>query len=498
MGCAAIMAGAPQYGGLRNWAVTAAALVLAALNLPALSQQSDPGRVVELLRAHQDQQALASANQMLAQHPHDCRLLSLRGIALNDLQRPADAEQSFRDTLKFCPEDLAALEGAAEIAYARKQPDAAELLRRILAVHPQDVTAHAMLASIDRRKGDCHAALPHFEASHALFASRPGFREGYAFCLAQTGQETLAEAAYKMVLEEAPNATARYNLALVEWKLHDADSALSTLRPLLGSGANETELTLGSRIAEGAGDTPLAVQLLRSAILEDPKDEANYLEFAQIAFNHHSFQVGIDMIQAGLAQLPEAAPLYLARGVLEVQLSQSSQAIADFERAHALDPQLSLAIDAMGIVESQQYKQPAALALFAQQASLHPKDALLQYLYAEALSEANAESDSTGKAIAAAERSIALEPEYSPSRDLLALLLLRANQPQKALEEAQAALKITPNDDAALYHEIMAKRRLGQNDEVQALVKQLAIMRSENARKETASHHYVLQDGPGS
>lgn len=498
MGCAVTMAAAQGYASLRNRAIATASLALAAMGLPAQNQQADAGPVIQLLRAHQDQQALAGADQLLAQHPHDCRLLSLRGIALHDLQKPAEAEQSFRDALKVCPNDLMALEGAAEIAYARKQPDAVELLQRILTVQPQAVTAHAMLASIDRGKGDCQAALPHFEASQAMFASRPEFQEGYAYCLAKTGQYAPAEAAYKAVLDTAPGPTARYNLALVEWKQHDAKSALETLRPLLASNANEAELTLGSRVAEEAGDTPLAVQLLRSAIVANPKDEANYLEFAQISFNHQSFQVGIDMIRAGLTQLPNAAPLYLARGVLEVQLSQSTQAIADFDRAHKLEPQLSLAMDAIGIVESQQYKQGAALDLFAQQAKLHPRDALLQYLYAEALSNADAQTDATEKAIAAAQRSVELEPGYSPARDLLALLWLRANQPQKALEQAQAALKIAPNDDVALYHEIMARRRLGQKEQVDALVKQLAEMRSENAQKETAGHRYVLQEGPGS
>jgi tetratricopeptide (TPR) repeat protein len=497
MGLTAIMVTATRIVCPRKRALLVAILAAAAA-LPSQSQQADAGTVIQLLREHQDQAALSDTETLLAQHPHDCRLLSLRGIALNNLQRQAEAERSFHDALRNCPDDLAALEGAAEIAYAKKRPEAVELLEQILKLRPQDVTTHAMLASVDRAKGDCRAALPHFEASEALFGSRSEFREGYAYCLAQTEQYTQAEAVYRTVMEEAPNATARYNLALVEWKLQDAKAALETLRPLLASNANEMELTLGARVAEDAGDTPLAVQLLRSAILANPTDETNYLEFAQISFNHQSFQVGIDMIRAGLTQLPNAAPLYLARGVLEVQLSQPNEAIADFERAHALEPQLSLAMDAIGIVESQQYKQSTALNLFAAQAHLHPRDALLEYLYAEALSDAKPETDVTDKAIAAAERSVALEPRYSAARDLLAQLWLRSNQPQKALEQALAALKIDPNDDVALYHEMMARRRLGQNDQVQVLAKQLAAMRSENIRKETESHRYVLKEAPGS
>jgi hypothetical protein len=59
------------------------------------------------------------------------------------------------------------------------------------------------------------------------------------------------------------------------------------------------------------------------------------------------------------------------------------------------------------------------------------------------------------------------------------------------------AQRIAPNDDVALYHEIMARRRLGQNEQVQTLVKQLTAMRSENSRKDTESHRYVLKEAPG-
>lgn len=482
---------------LRSLAVAVAFAAISIL-LPAQTTPSGAAQVVSMLREHQYQQALSSVDGLLANNPHDCRLLSLRGLALNGLHQAPEADKSFRAALRYCPNDLLALEGAAQIEYSQKQQGAAELLERILAIHPDDVTAHAMLASLYRGKQQCKDAIPHFEASSALFSSRPQLESGYAFCLAKTGHYAKASAAYKDVLGASPDPTTRYNLALVQWKNNDAKSALEALRPLLTSGADEAVLALGSRIAEDVGDTPLAVKLLRSAIVASPKNLDSYLEFAQISFNHHSFQVGIDMVNAGLTQLPDAAPLYLARGVLEVQLSQSEQAIADFEKAHKLQPQLSLAIDAIGIMKSQQFKSDAAMALFSEQSRLHPKDSLLQYLYAEALSQDTSDPDATQKAIKAAERSVAANPEYGPARDLLALLWLRAKQPQKALEQAEAARKIRPDDDVALYHEIMARRALGQTQQVKELVKKLTAMRSENAQKTRASRRYVLQEEPGS
>ncbi|MFZ0661430.1 MAG: tetratricopeptide repeat protein [Acidobacteriaceae bacterium] len=459
----------------------------------------DAESVIQLLRSQQYPQALQQTKALLVARPHDCRLLSLRGLALKGMQQPVDAVEAFKHALQYCPDDLLALEGAAEIEYVRHQPDAEALLRRVVKLRPDDVTAHAMLASRYRASGNCKAALPHFDASSVMFASHPKFQEAYAFCLAGTGDYAQAAKNYEQLIETDSDESVRFNLAFVQWRLHDTKSALETLQPLLKGMPHEAELTLGARLAEEAGDTPQAVKLLRAAIVAKPKDIDNYLEFAQISFNHHSFQVGIDMINAGLTQLPKAAPLYLARGVLEEQLSQSEHAVADFEKAHRLEPQLSLAMDAIGIMESQQFKQTAALDFFRTQSRLHPKDGLLQYLYAEALSQDVASDSKTSQeAIEAARRSVAADPAYGPARDLLAILWLHANQPQKALEQAVAALKIRPDDDVALYHEIMARRSLGQTQQVAALVKKLTGMRSENAQKERASHRYVLREKPGS
>jgi tetratricopeptide (TPR) repeat protein len=470
------------------------ALLSAAPRFASAQSHDSASDVVQLLRSRQYEAAEQAAQRLLAETPHDCRLLSLRGLALNGMEKAAEAKRSFEEALQSCPNDLLALEGAAQIAYAQKQPDAAALLERILALRQDDGTSHAMLASLYRAHRDCRAALPHFEASRSLFASHPQLQEGYAFCLASTGDDARAAANYQELLESHPNDTARYNLAVVQGKLHNPTAALQTLQPLLTSGSAEAPLELGSQLAEEAGQTPEAVQLLRTAILRQPGNADNYLRFAQLSFTHNSYQVGIDMLNAGLTQLANAGSLYLARGVLEVQLSQFDKAIADFQKAHRLEPQLSLAMDAIGIMQSQQHLSDASLKLFEQQAKMHPSDSLLQYLYAEALSEATTENDALPRAIAAAERSVKIEPGYQPAHDLLALLYLRAGQPAQAAQQAEVARKIDPADETALYQEIMAKRRLGQTAEVQRLVRQLAELQKTNTDQQRQRKGYVLKD----
>ncbi len=456
--------------------------------------KADTAQILSLLRAGQYETAHQAIQHRLRGRPRDCELNIFDGLALNGMKQVAAAGRAFHQALRSCPNDLLALEGAAQSAYATKSPDAAELLQRVLVLRPDDVTAHAMLASLDRGKRDCSAALPHFKASQKLFSSSPKLQEGYAYCLMTTGDAAEAAVNYRAVLDSHPGDTVRYNFAVVLWKLQDTDAAWHVLQPLLSTESPEDVLELGAQLAEEGGHTPEAVQLLREAILKNPKKQDNYLRFAQISFAHNSCRVGIDMLNAGLTQLPEAARLYLARGVLEVQLSETAHAIADFERAHRLEPQLSLAMDAIGILQSQEHRYDSSLLLFQTEAQKHPRDGLLQYLYAEALSDSQPEGDTLSRAIKAAEQSVKIDPGYQAAHDLLAKLYLRSGDLKRAINEAESAERIDPTDELALYQEMMATRQLGDTAEERKLAQKFAELRKKNAEHQRQGNGFVLKD----
>lgn len=465
---------------------------------PAGAQASTPGRadIIRFLRKGENQEALLLTQAALKTAPHDCSLLSLEGIAFTGLSQPQPALQSFQKALDSCPAYLPALEGAAQIEYAQHGSEAVPLIERILVVQPENPTANAMLATALRAQGRCGDALSHYTASKPLFPSRPDLLQGYGTCLANTGNLDGALAIYQQLLASSPNGTIRYDVALLQWKAHANDAALANLAPLLTEAQAVPALALASKIHEEKGETPQAVSLLREAILKSPDDVDNYLDFAAIAFTHKSFQVGIDILNSGLSRLPNAAALYVARGVLEAQLSRSDAAIADFEQGHRLDPKLSFAVDAVGIMQSQQHQNGQSLALFEKEAKQHTEDPLLQYLLAEQLSQGVA--DDTGSrladAIAAAKRAVTLDPKYQAAHDLLAVLYVRANEPKLAIQQTEMALNLDPNDQGALYQEIIARRRSGETLQLKALTERLNEARKENERRQQNVDRYRLQE----
>ena len=199
----------------------------------AFGQAPPRGRadVIRELQAGNNQQALALAREALEAAPGDCSLLSLQGIAYTALGQTQPALESFRKALSSCPAYLPALEGAAQIEYARGSTEARPLLERILQLQPGNPTANAMLATRMKSDSDCPAALPHFSSSSPLFPTRPDLVEAYASCLAGTGDLPAALTLYTELLATHPNDTTRYNVALLQWKTHVPADALDTPGP---------------------------------------------------------------------------------------------------------------------------------------------------------------------------------------------------------------------------------------------------------------------------
>jgi tetratricopeptide (TPR) repeat protein len=475
-------------------ATTAAFLLPAAVC--AQPDGEDAGSVARELQQNHYQQAVVIADKILTTRPSDCQVLTLRSIALSREGQRSSAQDSFAKALEFCPESLPALEGAAQLAYSTRAPAAADLLHRILLLRPDDPTTHAMLGSLSFQHGDCSAAIEHFERSLGLVQKSEEAQRELGSCFFLQGEHPKAEEVFRHISEQDPSEKNLVQLAFVQWKSKDSDAALATLQPLLSSSLSSQPFSLAAQIAEEKGDTPHAVEWLRTAMLKDPHETNNYLLFATISFNHASYKVGIDVVDAGLKQMPDAAKLYLARGVLQVQLSQFGPAVADFEKAHALDPKLSFVEDAMGMIRSQQHDWAGSLEIFKKQAVEHPRDPLLQYLYAEALTQENGgeNQQNATRAITAVKRSLELEPDYQPARDLLCTLLLRTGQFAEVVDQATIALKHDPTDQSALYQQIQAQRRLGNKDAIEPLVKRLEDLKRQ---QQVAQSQYSLQE-PGS
>lgn len=472
--------------------------------LPCYAQpvvaQSSVAPIVNALQGRHFEKALKLSQSALDAHPEDCRIWTLRGMASAGMGDLRQALAAYQHALELSPSYLPALEGAAQIEFQLGHEETRALLLKILAQRPKDETTHTLLGMLDYRAANCGGAVDHFRKGGKMVATQPEALTEFGSCLANLKLDGEAETAFAGALELDPTKhEARYNLALAQWNVHQANNALKTLQPLIEATPTDTDaLALSADILESEDDTPQAVALLRKALLADPTNVDAYLQFAKLSYDHSSPQVGIDILNLGLTQLPREPRLFLVRGILLTQLGEFARAADDFEAASRIDPRGQFLGLAQGLVKSQQHDSAEALAKFRSAVKAHPNEAYAQYLLAEALSEEGTPTGSPDQKeeVSAAEKAVKLDPSLVAAHDLLGSVYLENGRLDFAIKESRTAISLDPNDQQAVYHLIVALRKTGDKDQIPSLLKHLVELRADQAAMQKGAKHYHLYEDP--
>jgi tetratricopeptide (TPR) repeat protein len=479
-------------------------IVGAALAVPAQSGEGPIASIESLIRSQQYDEALQATESALLKTPNDSRLWTLEGVVLAMKARNDEALNAFDKALRLSPDNPAALRGEAQLLYQTQDKRAILPLEKILKSDPKDETVHEMLAMVEKKQGNCPAAIDHFLLSQDVIGTHPGTLEAYGYCLAQTGQPEKAIPVFEQLAALLPQRSyPQFDLAvlLVETKQYEA--AVKVLEPLLAADQSDPELlSLASQAYESSGNTPKAVSLLRQAIVLSPTNANYYNAFVVLCLDHESFQVGIDMLDAGLELITNDPSLYVSRGLLYAQLAQYDKAEADFNMAERLDSRQSLSAYAKDIVELQRdmadkNHPDKALSETRAQLKAHPESALLHFLLAKLLVYQQSDPDAkvSGEAIASALTAVKLKPDLVEARDLLASMYTRSGQYNLAIEQCRRALDYSPSDEAAIYHLIVALRHSGASgdrEEIPALVKRLADSQQASRQQQTDRKRFQL------
>lgn len=474
---------------------TVSAILLAASAAASAQSPLTTESILNELRENHAIEALRDAGTALRARPRETRLWILKGIAANQLNRPAVALDAFQAALRLEPTSLPALEGASEVAFRINSPAAHDLVARLLAQAPDNPQANGMAGMLDVDRSDWTAAAEHFAKAGPAITTQRVALEAHVAALDHLGRNAEAEAVVRHMLELWPDdANLRENLALLELRQKHPEAALATLEPLLASN-NETALSLAATAYEALGDTPNAVAALRHAMQLKPKDPQNYLDFAAISFDHSSFPAGIAMLDAGLTQLPNSAALHIARGVLYMQNSEIKRAEQEFQTANHLDPAQSFGLEAQGLTEMQRHNLPEALSKVQASLKQSPNDAYLNYLAAEILKERGVPPNSpeAKEAIDYAERALTADPTLLPALDLLGSLQFEAGDFPAAAKSCRAALVRNPADQEALFRLVLTLRRTGDpQKEIAGQLEQLRHARSQEHREQVRVSKYHL------
>lgn len=429
------------------------------------------------------QRLLEQIESELKQQPSNPRLLAARGVALERLNRDREALQSFEDSLAISPKFLVALEGAAEVAYRTHDPKVSDYLSRILQQDPQNAAAHGMAGALAFEEHDCPAANRHFAAAESALNDNPLALAQWGECLLAVDEPHLATKQLEESLRLRPqDKTVRYNFALALHLDHRDEESLDSAKTL---GADSDVLNLLGSIYASLDKVPEAIAAFRKATELDPKNEQNYIDLASLCLDHQSFDIAADIVNVGIANIPDSASLYTLRGAIAAQTSDLEQSAADFEQANRLRPDASYGDVGLSLLLGQQSHLDEAIAVIRSRIKSAPNDAKLNFLLADLLMR-KPDDPQTGhdEARRLLTKAVRLQPDMAKAHAALGKLLLKSGQAEDAISELKLALAKEPNDRVALNQYVLALTRLHRTEEAKAAADRLRDVLSEDRRDE--------------
>jgi len=468
-------------------------LTTAQTNPPATMQA-----IVEALQSKDNAKALALAQEVARTHPRDARPWTLQGIALQGLDRPKESLRAFEHALQIEPGNVAALEGAAQLEFRAGNQDALPFLEKLLELNPDDQTVHAMMAALAFKRNDCAAAVAHYQKCPQLVEGNVPALSQFGACLFRLNRADEALAAFQRIADLQPqDSQALYYLGLAQYQSHHNEDAIRTLLPLTEDVSEKEQgaaLNLIAAAYEASQQTPQAVAALQKAIALAPENIDNYLDLATLSLNHEAFQVGLDVLNAGLRVKPDDARLYLERGVFEVQMEKYDEANADFRKASDLSPLENASSVALGISLLQENKVDESLQIVKRRLDREPDDPTLNYLYAELLIRKGVQpgTPSFERAKTSAQRAVRSKPDLAAAQDVLTQLYLRGGDTALAEKTARLALASDHDDQTALYNLIVCLRKRGDKAELPQLVQRLAESTAALREQEKARNRFKL------
>jgi len=442
------------------------------LGTVAYAQTSSVASVQEALRGGRFEEALRLLSPLLDQHPNDPQLWTLHGIAQARLERHDAALNSYQKALALAPNLPQALMGAAEIEYQRRQPNAAGTLKKLISLQPQNGVARAMLAVVLAEGSDYSQALVNFEMAREQIAANAGFAQLYAQCLFLVGRHKDAAVQFRRLLDAAPQHEGlRFNLAVALYAAKEYAGAAEVVAPLAASALPTFDtLSLLADAYEMDGRTPQALETLKKAVKLYPKEERLYIQYAELCLSHGNNELGMEILEAGLAKIPNSVRIMTTQGMLFGMQGRYEEADRKLEAAQKIGVEQEVVARGKALALSGTGRTAEAVTHLRALLAQRPNDAELNLLLGKVLASRGIEPAQAEfrEARAAFERVIAVRPNEVDARVELGKILLKEDKVPEALTQLKRAVELAPGDQKVLYQLVRTLTRAGRTDEATA------------------------------
>ena len=448
------------------------------------------------LRSKRYEQALDLLKPLVESGSDDPRAWTLHGMALAAAGQPKQSLASYRKALDLEPNYLPALQGAAEIEYRSRDSQAKARLEKILALQPDNATAHGMLAAIFFEQEDCASAVGHFAKIGAATNRNAVALSQYGQCLFLVQRPDEAAKVFRQLMAaQQGDKSARYNLGLSLYETRHYSEAIEALLPLADTTKPDSDvLSLIADAYEANQETPSALSTLQKAVELYPREERHYIGLAELCSQHGAYDLGLEILSVGTKNIPGSSRIPTMQGVIHAQLGRYEEAEVAFQRAAQLSPDQEPAALGLTVAMQQTGRLLESIELLRKQVEKNPNEATAQLMLGQALIKNGAEpgQEDFDEAQAALRRSVELKPDVAVARVELGKLYLKAGDLDGAIAHLQQALTLDPSQRTATYQLMFALRKAGRPQEAAALARRVRAQLQRERAEEVERNRYQL------
>ncbi|RAR64008.1 Tfp pilus assembly protein PilF [Paraburkholderia unamae] len=299
----------------------------------------------------------------------------VRAYAAHRDGRLDDAERGYRATLAADPVHVDALHLLGVLRHQQGQhAEAADLVRRAVALRPDDAALQLNLGNALKALGELDGAIERFRNALTLAPAFPLAHYNLGNAYAAIGRHEDAMYAFGHAVRLQPgDASSHNNLGNALHALGRHGEAVDSFRRALKirPGHAGAHNNLGMSL-NALGDSASALEQFQKALRVQPRFVAAHFNLANTldATGHH--REAVASFEAALAMQPRFVPALFGLGNALAALGRHDEAIGPYERAIGFDPKFALAWLALGTAHHALGRHAAALRAFDEALRVRP------------------------------------------------------------------------------------------------------------------------------
>jgi len=311
-------------------------------------------------------------------------------------------------------------------------PKAIATALEVLEEDPTNLLALELLANARSSSGERGEAIEIYRRILEIDASRPLSHLLFGNLLWQSGDLEGAEASFQAALERDPDfARAHRRLGELYFTRGETEKALASLSRAADLAEEDVLTRLGiARSLKASGDLASAVKELETLKSRNPENPEVLAEYAGTMAQ----QGEVDRALALLAAGPDHHDIHYTASVILRSRDRMPEALAELERALALEPGSAVALHDSGVILSRMGKLPEAIASLSK-----ALESLDTPSTRNALGTALCRMDRCAEAIPHFERAVAQAPSFVEALENLAQAYLLAGRGREANETRRRA-----------------------------------------------------------